>query len=172
MFFFSHLSSGAAQFFSCFFSSPRPSVVYPGPSGHIFLYCTVPGSGHSSHREPQPRPMLQQHSDLVTLFLLVDDCWHMVCRTSVKQKPFLLSGGKNTKKKQKNQILLSRFTAVKPVAATRSALPISPVSLTDTFRSSGARLKSFVAVAAVTSHRVDTTSVLTDAGFGTALVQV
>lgn len=58
------------------------------------------------------------------------------------------------------------------MAATRSALPISPVSLTDTFRSSGARLKSFVAVAAVTSHRVDTTSVLTDAGFGTALVQV
>lgn len=89
-------------FFLVFLSSPRPSVVYPGPSGHIFLYCTVPGSGHSSHREPQPRPMLQQHSDLVTLFLLVDDCWHMVCRTSVKQKPFLLSGGKNTKKKKSN----------------------------------------------------------------------
>lgn len=67
----------------CLISSPRPSVVYPGPSGHIFLYCTVPGRGQSSHCGPQPRPTLQQHSDFVTLFLLVEDCWHMVRRTSV-----------------------------------------------------------------------------------------
>lgn len=71
--------------YCCFISlsSPRPSVVKPGPRGHIFLYCTVPGRGQSSHCGPQPRPILQQHSDLVTLFLLVDDCWHMVRRTSV-----------------------------------------------------------------------------------------
>ncbi len=74
---------------------PLPSVVYPGPSGHIFLYWMVPGRGQSSQSEPQPRPLLQQHSDFVTVFLLVDDCWHIVCRTSVKQKPFLLSDNRN-----------------------------------------------------------------------------
>jgi len=44
--------------------------------------------------------------------------------------------------------------------------------LTDTFRSSGARLEAVVALAAVASHGVDTASVLADARLGTALVQV
>ena len=44
--------------------------------------------------------------------------------------------------------------------------------LTDTLSSSGARLEAVVAVAAVTSHRVDAAPVLADARLGTALVQV
>lgn len=73
-------------------SSPLPSVVYPGPWGHIFLYCAVPGSGQSSHWWPQPRPPSQQHSDLVTRLRLLDAIWHMVCSTSAKQSPCRLSG--------------------------------------------------------------------------------
>lgn len=48
----------------------------------------------------------------------------------------------------------------------------SSSDLTNTFGSSGARLKTIVALTAVASHCVDTTPVLTDARFGTALVQV
>lgn len=44
--------------------------------------------------------------------------------------------------------------------------------LTNTFSSSGARLKAVVALAAVTSHRVDTAPVLTDSRLGTTLVEV
>lgn len=44
--------------------------------------------------------------------------------------------------------------------------------LTDTFCSSGARIETVIALAAVASHCVDTAAVLTDARLGTALVQV
>lgn len=46
------------------------------------------------------------------------------------------------------------------------------VDLTNTFRSSGACLKTIVALAAVASHSVDTAPVLTDARLGTAFIQV
>ncbi len=82
-------------------------MVYPGPSGHILLYWMVPGRGQSSQSEPQPRPPLQQHSDFVTVFLLVDDCWHIVCRTSVKQKPFLLSDNRNSPVRHNYSIALN-----------------------------------------------------------------
>lgn len=48
----------------------------------------------------------------------------------------------------------------------------SSSDLTNTFGASGARLKAVVALAAVTSHRVDTAPVLTDARLGATLVQV
>ncbi len=67
----------------------------------------VPGRGQSSQSEPQPRPPLQQHSDFVTVFLLVDDCWHIVCRTSVKQKPFLLSDNRNSPVRHNYSIALN-----------------------------------------------------------------
>ena len=70
---------------------PLPSVVYPGPWGHIFLYWAVPGSGQSSHWWPQPRPPSQQHSDFVTRLRLLDAIWHIVCNTSAKQSPCRLS---------------------------------------------------------------------------------
>lgn len=44
--------------------------------------------------------------------------------------------------------------------------------LTNTFSFSGAWLETVIALAAVASHCVDTTPVLTDARLGTALVQV
>lgn len=71
--------------------SPLPSVAYPGPWGHIFLYWAVPGSGQSSHWWPQPRPPSQQHSDFVTRLRLLDAIWHMVCNTSAKHRPCRLS---------------------------------------------------------------------------------
>lgn len=86
----SHVYSKSSVFSS---RLPLPSVVYPGPRGHIFLYCVVPGRGQSSQLVPQPLPPSQQHSDLVTKFLLLDVIWHRVVRTSVKQKPSRLSGG-------------------------------------------------------------------------------
>lgn len=49
---------------------------------------------------------------------------------------------------------------------------LSSSDLTDTFSSSGARLKAIITIAAVASLRVDTAAVLTDARLGTALVQV
>lgn len=77
---------------------PFPSVVYPGPSGHIFLNCPVPGKGQISQFGPQPRPPSQQHSDLVTAFWLLDVIWQRLCRTSVKQNPCRLSEEKKMKK--------------------------------------------------------------------------
>lgn len=44
--------------------------------------------------------------------------------------------------------------------------------LTNTFSSSGARLKAVIALAPVASLSVDTSSVLADTRFGTTLVQV
>lgn len=44
--------------------------------------------------------------------------------------------------------------------------------LTNTFSSSGAWLKTVVALTAVASHHVDTAPVLTDARLGAALIQI
>lgn len=71
---------------------PLPSVVYPGPRGHIFLNWVVPGRGQISQFVPQPLPPSQQHSDLVTICRLLEVIWHRLVRTSVKQKPSRLSG--------------------------------------------------------------------------------
>lgn len=66
-------------------SVPAPLDMYPRPWGQSFLKATVPGKGQTSQFCPQPRPPSQQHSDLVTEFLLLDPIWHILCKTSVKQ---------------------------------------------------------------------------------------
>lgn len=66
-------------------SVPAPLDMYPRPWGQSFLKATVPGKGQTSQFGPQPRPPSQQHSDLVTEFLLLDPIWHILCKTSVKQ---------------------------------------------------------------------------------------
>lgn len=54
---------------------------------------------------PHPLPPSQQHSDLVTMFLLLEVIWHSVVRTSVKQKPSRLSEGwsSQTEREKKNK---------------------------------------------------------------------
>lgn len=66
----------------------------------------------------------------------------------------------------------SQLVATSPSHPQSDNMFSSSSDLTDTFGSSGARLKAVIALAAVTSHRVDTAPVLTDARLGTTLIQV
>ena len=98
---------------------PLPSVVNPGPRGHIFLYWVVPGRGQSSQLVPQPLPPSQQHSDLVTKFLLLEVIWHRVVRTSVKQKPSRLSGGWKREREKEHESETNRQTDKQRGAQTK-----------------------------------------------------
>ena len=51
---------------------PAPLVINPRPWGQSFLKATVPWKGQISQWGPQPLPPSQQHSDLVTGFLLLE----------------------------------------------------------------------------------------------------